>query len=1098
MMKWVLAGWSGALLLTALISSNAWAQATAQINGTVKDSTGAVLPGVEITAVQTETGIARTTVTNETGSYSLLNLALGPYRLEAALPGFRTYRQTGIVLQVDSNPVINLVLEVGQVSEQVEVQANAALVDTRNVAVGTVIENQRILELPLNGRQVTDLITLSGAATQTVASNADRQMPSSVTISVAGGLSTGTVYLLDGANHNDSYGNANLPLPFPDALQEFKVETSVLSAQNGMYSGASVNSVTKSGSNNFHGDLFEFVRNDLFNARNYFSTTHSTLKRNQFGGTLGGPIKHNKLFFFGGFQGTTLRTDPASNKAFVPTAAMMAGDFTTFASAACNAGRAITLRAPFVNNRIDPSLFSKPAVLVANQLPKSSDPCGLVTYGARGVSNEYQYVGRVDYQRTEKDSLFGRVIFTKYHKPNAYALTPNLLLSSQTTDNTGFDDLAQSYTFGDTYLISSNTINSFRLAVNRTRIDRVPAQFFTGTDIGVNIYSYDPKQVQIIISGDFTIGGGYGPGRNTSYGVNDDISLVRGTHQIALGGNLAQWRNHLVSVTNASIGAFTFNGQTTGLNMADFLIGSVGGFQEKSAHETFTSEWYFATYAADTWRATPRLTVSYGLRWEPFLPPVARNGVIANFSDARYMAGIKSTVFKNAPAGFYYPGDPGFPGTSCRSSGICNATGVHSRWGEVTPRLGLAWDVRGDGRTSVRAGYGMAHDLIAGGFFNNLISAPWDATIQLGSVPSFANPWQGYPGGNPFPTKTVDPNTAFPAYGGYLTLPYDAPPMTRHSWNLSIQRQIATDWLVSSTYMGSRALHLWGSQEFNPATYIPGTCQAGQYGLTAAGACSTTGNVQYRRKYSLLGTPIGPLDQYTPAGSETYQGMLLSLQRRAARGVTVGANYTFSHCYGEGSRASAAGTPGNTYLDPNNRAFDRGNCDSDRRQIFNMTAVATTPQFANSVLRRVGTGWTVSGIYRKQTGSPLTILSGVDRALTGVSNQRALQVLGDPYGNKSLTNYLNPGAFALPALGSLGNMRPNSIAGPGFWGLDVSMSRAFRITENQRVEARAEAYNVTNSLRPGNPTLNLNSNTFGQIITAADPRLLQFAVKYIF
>src|SRR5437016_12015997 len=209
------------LIVSVLASAVVWGQATAQISGTVKDPSGAVLPGVEITVTQTDTGIARTAVTNETGSYVLPNLAVGPFRLEAALPGFRTFVQTGIVLQVNSNPVINPVLEVGQVTEQVEVQANAALVDTRSAAVGTVMENQRILELPLNGRQVTDLITLSGAATQTVANNADRQMPSSVTISVAGGLSTGTVYLLDGANHNDSYGNANLPLPFPDALQEF-------------------------------------------------------------------------------------------------------------------------------------------------------------------------------------------------------------------------------------------------------------------------------------------------------------------------------------------------------------------------------------------------------------------------------------------------------------------------------------------------------------------------------------------------------------------------------------------------------------------------------------------------------------------------------------------------------------------------------------------------------------------------------------------------------------------------------------------------------------------------------------------------------------
>ncbi len=760
--------------------------------------------------------------------------------------------------------------------------------------------------------------------------------------------------------------------------------------------------------------------------------------------------------------------------------------------------RMVTEGAVEAQPRIDPALLSKPAVVVANKLPKSDDPCGLVTYGARGVSNENQFVGRVDYQHTEKDSLFGRVLFTKYHKPNAYALTPNLLLTQQSTDNLGFDDLAQSYTLGDTYLISPNTINSFRLAVNRTAIDRVPAQFFTGTDIGVNIYSYDPKQIQFVISGDFTIGGGYGPGRNTSYAANDDVSLIHGTHQMAFGMNLAHWRNHLLSVTNASIGGFTFNGQTTGSPLADFLIGSVGSFQEKSAHETYMSQWYVGAYAADTWRATPRLTVSYGIRWEPFLPPVSRNGVLANFDEARYAAATKSMIFKNAPAGFYYPGDPGFPGTSCRSNGVCNATGMYSRLGEVTPRLGFAWDVMGDGRTSLRAGYGMAHDMLAGGFFNNLISAPWDATIQLGSVPSFENPWQGYPGGNPFPTKLVDPNAAFPAFGGYLTVPYDAPPMTRHSWNLSIQRQIGTDWLVSSSYMGSRALHLWGNQELNPATFIPGTCQAGQIGLTAPGPCSTTGNVQNRRKYSLLGTPIGPLDRYTPGGTESYHGMLLSVQRRAAHGVTVGANYTWSHCYGNSSRASAAGTPGNTYLDPYNRDFDRGNCESDRRHLFNMTAVAETPRFSNNTLRMVGTGWRLSGIYRKSTGSWLTILSGVDRALTGVSNQRAQQVLQNPYGNKSLTNFLNPAAFAPPALGSLGNMRPGNIEGPGSWQLDVSMSRSFQLRENQRIEARVEAYNLTNSMRPMNPTVSLNSNTFGQIITAYDPRLLQFALKYAF
>src|SRR6266446_8815831 len=288
-------------LMSVLWCDDLWAQATAQISGAARDQSGAVLPGVEVTATQTETGIARNTVTNEAGLYVLSNLAIGPYRLEAILPGFRTFVQSGIVLQVNSNPVINLILEVGQVSEQVEVQANAALVETRSSSVGQVVENARILELPLNGRNVTDLITLGGAAVQT-----DIPMPKNYAgsnfISTAGGLGFGIEYTLDGAKHVNFISGTSMQLPFPNALQEFKIETSGMSAQHG--ASASVAGVTKSGTNQIHGDLFEFVRNDLFNARNYFATKQSTLKRNQFGGTVGGPVIKNKLFFFAGYQDT--------------------------------------------------------------------------------------------------------------------------------------------------------------------------------------------------------------------------------------------------------------------------------------------------------------------------------------------------------------------------------------------------------------------------------------------------------------------------------------------------------------------------------------------------------------------------------------------------------------------------------------------------------------------------------------------------------------------------------------------------------------------------------------------------------------------------
>src|SRR6266481_6430167 len=336
------------LVTCALVASAAWGQgATAQISGTVKDASGAVLPGAEVTATQTETAIARMTVSNETGTYVLPNLALGPYRLEVSLPGFRTFVQSGIILQVNSSPVVNAVLAVGQVSETVEVQANAAMVETRSAGIGQVIENARILELPLIGRQVTDLVVLSGAAFNAgTAPVGNRQTyPNVSSFTIAGGLSAGNMFTLDGGFHNDVTAGMSLPLPFPDALQEFKVETSSLPAQYGYHSGGAISAVTKSGTNDWHGSLFVFLRNYGANARNFFATRRDGLKRNQWGGTLGGPIKKNRMFFFAGFQGTATRQTPSDTIAFVPTPQMLAGDFSTYASSACQA-RPLTLRDP--------------------------------------------------------------------------------------------------------------------------------------------------------------------------------------------------------------------------------------------------------------------------------------------------------------------------------------------------------------------------------------------------------------------------------------------------------------------------------------------------------------------------------------------------------------------------------------------------------------------------------------------------------------------------------------------------------------------------------------------------------------------------------
>ncbi|HJT89510.1 MAG TPA: carboxypeptidase-like regulatory domain-containing protein, partial [Bryobacteraceae bacterium] len=415
-----------------------WGQAvsTSQIKGTVHDASGLAVPGASVKATQTATGAARTTVSGADGGYVLTDLPVGPYQLEVTKEGFTKYVQTGIVLQVASNPTIDVALKVGSVTEQVQVQADAAMVETQNTGVGQVIDSQRIVDLPLVGRQVQDLITFAGGATQgsdSVQLSA-RNYPNVQAFSVAGGMSGGITYVLDGATHNDVYTMANMPLPFPDALQEFKLQTGALPAQYGLHSAAAVNAVTKSGTNEFHGDAFEFVRNYKFNARQFFSPTIDNLKRNQFGGTLGGPIRKNKLFFFGAYQATLTRQAPNGILSFVPTPVMLQGNLAAFASTPCQA-RPITVRDPFTGaplpgNQIPASELSPQALAIAGKLPPSADPCGRTTYGAIVQDNEHFGVGKVDYQLTPTHSIFVRYLGAHDAQPVPYALSGGNLLTT--------------------------------------------------------------------------------------------------------------------------------------------------------------------------------------------------------------------------------------------------------------------------------------------------------------------------------------------------------------------------------------------------------------------------------------------------------------------------------------------------------------------------------------------------------------------------------------------------------------------------------------------------------------------------------------------
>ena len=1066
----------GAALLTAVA---AWGQATAQIHGTVQDSSGAAVPGATVKATQTDTGVFRTATTEADGSYVLSNLPLGPYNIEVQKEGFSAALQSGIVLQVGSDPAVAVSLKPGTVSETVNVEANAALVETRTMAVGAVMENARILDLPLNGRNVLDLMTLSGAANTGSAGalyTSSANPFNSESISVAGGTAVGVNFVLDGAPHGNPANNLEMPTPFPDALEEYKIETSALQAQSGMHSAGAVNMVTKAGTNQIHGDLFEFIRNYDVNAVNAYTHKPDSLKRNQFGGTLGGPIKKNKLFFFGGFQTTFLRQQTATSTV-VPTAAMLQGNFQAFASAACNGGTNITLKAPFVNNQL--SQLDPVALALAQKLtPAQNQQCGQTIYTTQVSEDEGQYIGKLDYQISDKQSLFARYIASTIQEPEPYNLSKVLLASG-----TGIDALAQTLTIGDTYLFSPTLVNSFRVVANRNNNTRSEAGCCSLPSLGASMYDYGQNSSIISVTGGFTLGGNTASNGKTYVdvlGLNDDVNWVRGAHQFAFGVS-AQYAQMNYYSNSYDRGQLTFSGQITGLGLADFLSGNLSTYVQAPPNGQQGSETYFGLYAQDTWKIAPRLTLNVGIRWEPYLPLHRRDGEVAYFDFANFLNGTRTSQFTNAPPGLVFPGDPGFPGN----------TGVYSTWTNFAPRAGLAWDPLGDGRTSVRASFGMFYDFQAMQYWNNTsLIPPWTPKITLTDVP-FDNPWATYAGGNPFPLL-VNKNTPFPLTTEYPNIPYNMKNPSVRSWNLSVQRQIGTQWVVSGSYLGTTSIHIASSSNLNPAVYIPGS--------------STTANDQARRIFTLLNPTWGPYFQKVinldDGGTASYQALLLSVERRFNKYLTFNTNYTWSHCISDPYDDNLEGSGGVVeYLDPNDRRADRGDCLNsavDIRQAFNLTAVARTPSFENHILTLIASNWGLSPIVRITTGIPYTVTTTADVGLTGAANQRVNQILPDVYGNGSFGDWLNPKAFQTPASGTQGNMGTANVRGPMFGQFDTALTRDFQIRERQYLQVRAEAFNVLNLVIKGPPIVTFNAGNFGQIVSTQPPRVMQFALKYVF
>jgi hypothetical protein len=1107
-----------AILCMLAVPNSALAQAVAiaQVSGSVVDQSHSAIPNAQVRMIETDKQFPHTTVSDAEGQYVLPGLPVGPYRLEVQANGFKDYAQTGIVLQVNNNVQINVTMQVGSISEKVEVSAVASMVETKENSISNVIDQRRISELPLNGRQATQLIiTLGAAAYGDAGDTGSKTFYSSTRISVAGGQGNGTAYLLDGGDNTDAMSNVNLPFPFPDALQEFSVETSAVSSRFGIHPGATVNVVTKSGSNQLHGDLFEYLRNGNLNARNFFATSRDSLKRNQFGGTVGGKIIRDKLFFFGGYQGTLNRSNPPSSTTFIPNAQMLTGDFSTVASPPCATSNLqlknpLNGNAPFTNNQIPQSMLNPIAVKIAtNYLPlASADRCGKVTFGIPITGDEQQVIGRVDWAHNEKHSLFGRYFIDAFKNPATYD-GKNLL----TTTQAGNLEMAQSATIGDNYTFGPGTLNSFHVTFNRRRDDRGPTDIpINPTMLGINIYSAVPNFLLLSVTGGFsTFCGTCAPGHFnvTSYQVADDMDVIRGRHQMAFGFNLVRVQNNTISGFNEN-GNFSFNASRTGLGLADFLTGLPNDFQQTNATPDDLRQWIMSVYAQDTFRVNSKFTLNFGVRWEPTFPDPDKYHRGSSFSLPGFYAGQFSRVYPNAPAGMFFPGDAGIPDANW-----------NGHMANFAPRVGLVWNPHGDGRDTLRVGGSILYE-VNETWFNEreTTNAPVGTALDIPNpVGGLTNPWQGYPGGNPFPQTRA----FFPTAGIYVNFPIDPKPTYVANWNITYQRQLPGNWLASISYLGNKTTHLWSNNgEINPALYFPGTCVAGQYGLTAPGACSTTSNTNFRRVLYLanptLGAGYASINTMDDGAVAHYNGLLLSATHRLSNNFTALVNYTLSNCLSDTDFGAALATPGN--IQRFNRHADWGACVFDTHHNFNATLVATSSvKASNAWVRRLLNDWQLAPLVHASSGQPMNVTVGKDNSLSGLNNDRPVQVLADykatnPICNNGTTpcvQFLNPAAFQPNALGTYGTVGRSALRGPKTVNFDVAVSRMFRVTERYSVQARMDALNILNivnfagAISPAGTVTgyttadtNLSSSTFGRVRSAFDPRIIQFALKLFF
>ncbi len=1079
-----------ACLLPALLASSLFLRAqdvTGALTGVVKDATGASVPAAKVSAINSGTKATFDASTDENGTYTIRTLPPGVYNLTVDASGFKHYEAREIRLQVNETLRLDADLQVGAAAESVTVTAQAVIVDTQTPTLKTVVDQKRIEELPLNGRNATQLVRLVvGVVTDPRAdvSSGTTYGGGVVGVSVNGSRANSTNYVLDGASNNDHYTNAPNPMPNPDALQEFSVQTNNFSAEFGRQSGGLVNAVTKSGTNDIHGSAFEFVRNNALNATNYFAPVVNGeratdgLKRNQYGVTLGGPVYipklydgHNKTFFFFSYQGTKQVQAPSTGSIIVPTAAQRLGNFGTKTIKDPATGL------PFPNNQIPTSQLNPISLAILQFIPLPTAG-NSVTLAVPNNFNDNQYLGRVDQQLGSKNRLSGRFW-------NSAASTPAFLdPADYLANNTGRTWLNRSVSITDTHIFSPTLLNEALFSFNRTDGNNVPiypAKSFK--DLGINIFTDNQPQYYANVVGYFgTLNTG-----DTNKFLRDEFQAIdtlrwtKGKHSVSFGGEYGRGADTVRNNFRAN-GRFTFGGTSlfTGDGLADFLLGKFVSLQQGGGEYRDTRFNRVALFVNDTWKITPRLTLTLGVRWEPFLPYTDLNGKVAVWEP-----GKQSTRFPGAPPGVLFAGDQGIP-----------AGGVPSIYTRFAPRVGFAYDVFGDGKTSIRGGYGMFFDSPDTLAMNNQSDqAPYGTvvTIDGNANNNINNPYAVNV--NPFPIdiKNLSKTAVFPPFSSQWLYASDYRSAYVSSWNLSIEREVINNLLVRVSYAGSKGTRLTDVREINQAVYAPGV---------------TTATTNARRPY---GPALGSSGLVVPVGNSVYHALQFTAEKRFSRGFTLLANYQFAKSIDDASGGKGSSQ---TFTNPNNQRFDRGPSDFDKTHVANISGLWDLPvHFQNKAVNSVLGGWTLNGIFSAWSGYPFSVTSGVDNAFTGTGGQRA-DLIGNPNlpDNRSkadkIAQWLNAtpvvtipgvgqakGAFAPNAVGTFGVLGRNTFRGPGYASLDGGLAKRFVIYERLAATFRFEAFNSLNRTNLTGPTTTLTSGNFMKTTTAYDPRILQLALR---